>query len=501
LLIMGCRHIAVFENEVEGSLRDKYDHTFNWVQAYDEVRVPEIAVRPGARWVLGIGPDGEAVGGQLESHETVLSFIHLSDVQLRDERIRLNGRKISRILDSFAQVTEFAKEQQQYDSAVYLALVKTMNQYAELFEKETDPEARRQFPLFLAHTGDAIHAGVLQELYEFLWISQKFELPWLQMIGNHDITAFGTKLFKVQLHNPRLGFFPLYDNKLFMHLHGTNNTPSRKLFAPGIFIAPAQSSSHEKTADMLGKENHGFDLEVEAGKEVVGYYGLTPPGVGFDEIDPEDGARWWEERLLKDFKVRFLFLDTTDSGKLHRGGVGGTQLAWLKDELKLAEQNGEHVVVFGHHDLRSGFVAGGDELVRMFAHQQGFLGYFCGHTHKQEMRIIEFEGDDGSDSSYFWQIIAPPVVEWPQAGLFVRLVQLADGALAWDLTPFTHGYQRRPGETDKELDPDLADAAQRLRAQVIRASEAAKADYSRGDPDEEIRQPPIRLLLPPGAVR
>lgn len=503
---VGCRHLVILEGEVQGkSIAQKYDNAFEWVESFDGAEVPDIALRPGpqpgAFDERRIDPDGRQQNRVTAEapRTTLLSFVHLSDAQVRDERVRFGGRKFSRSLDKLLPVTEYGEDQQRYDGSVYLALVKTLNRWADGFEDAADADAKRRFPLFMAHTGDSIHAGVLQELYEFLWITAQLELPWLQLIGNHDITAFGTDLFPVTVRDPRLGYFPIYDSRLFMHLHGDNATARRRLFRPGVYIAPAQSGRHDPTSTLLGDDrHHGFDLD-----KGLSYYSVVPPWVGLAEGDEPDfdSEEFWRARLDDGFRVRFVFLDTTADGELHRGGIdpGGEQMRWLRAELEQARTAGEHVVAFGHHDLKRSFRTGAEELSRMFAEQPGFLGYFCGHTHKQEMRVVcaGDEGSGGGTQACFWQVIGPPIIEWPQSGLLARLVRLGDDRLAWDLTPFTHGFEGAPGES---LDVDHPDPTERLRAQVLTGRASAKEDYHRGDPDEEIRQPALRLLIPAAAT-
>ncbi len=251
--------------------------------------------------------------------------------------------------------------------------------------------------------------------------------------------------------------------------------------------------------------DHGFDLD-----KIQGYYSLIPP----DDDDFEFGEKakeWWRARLSSDFNIRFIFLDTTTSTDLHEGGIALEEMNWLRGELSLAEQAHEYVVAFGHHNFER-INEGANELKRMFATQPGFLGYFCGHTHKQDVRVVKIESAGEDSPAYFWQIVAPPIVEWPQSGFFVRLARLPDESLAWDLTPFTHPWRTgaEPDSDDPECasklraamavdpqgNPDAKDPAERLKVQVLRAAKSAYEDYHRGDRDEEMCQPPIRLLIP-----
>ncbi len=536
LLTAGCRHLNFDQNRgtVSPSIGAMYEDVFRWVDAYDPIadQIPPVTVVAGQRQVWQGSATGPVATGSAAAGSRVFGFVHLTDAQIRDERVKLIDRRVSRWFDNFAPVTEYGEEQERFDTAALLALVHGLNRHLK-----DEGDGGRQ-PLFAVHTGDAVHVGVFHELYEFLTVTQKLDLPWLQVIGNHDITAFGTELFKVLVSDPRQTVFPFYNGQQFMHLHGdafledtfleddfldiepledetaeeegseSEEPESRGTIFGGVRVSPVRSTPHDQTVDCLDKPYHGFDL-----RQNRAYYALTPP----TEEDIENGEvlfcqeTWWPERLEDGFSIRFLFLDTTDvkdpnessssQPQLHRGGVHpeSEQMAWLREQLGAAAAAGQHVVAFGHHDLagtnlegktrRSAFVTGHDEVAALFAAQRGFLGYFSGHTHKQELRLVAAP----AGGTPFWEIIGPPLVEWPQAGLFVDLVRLAGGELAWDLTAFHHGY-KDPGRGET-LDPEASDPAARLRAQVLRRSRSAYDDYHRGKPADE-PQAPARLVIP-----
>src|SRR3989338_1411012 len=112
-----------------------------------------------------------------------MAFVHLSDVQIRDERVKLFGKDASRTLDkiipSFEHGTPPARDQEHYDYAAYLALIKTINAYIN-----DESISTVQKPKFMIHTGDAVDASVVEELYEFIYISNKLAIPWYNVLGN-----------------------------------------------------------------------------------------------------------------------------------------------------------------------------------------------------------------------------------------------------------------------------------------------------------------------------
>jgi hypothetical protein len=109
----------------------------------------------------------------------LLSFTGLSDVQLRQREVKLLNDRASLTLDKVIPSFERNPVQEDYDWAVYTSYIAAINQL------------HRNKPLdFMIHTGDAIDAGSIEELYKFIYITNKLQIPWLNLIGNHDISIF-----------------------------------------------------------------------------------------------------------------------------------------------------------------------------------------------------------------------------------------------------------------------------------------------------------------------
>jgi Icc protein len=94
--------------------------------------------------------------------------------------------------------------------------------------------------------------------------------------------------------------------------------------------------------------------------------------------------------------ARLALLDTAVPAQTG-GRVTEEQLAWLDD---LGAEHSTPVLVFGHHPLfdHAAFTAGvnaedSERLVELFARRPSLVGYFAGHTHRNQVRRMPATGD------------------------------------------------------------------------------------------------------------
>ncbi|HEX8109698.1 MAG TPA: metallophosphoesterase family protein [Kofleriaceae bacterium] len=126
------------------------------------------------------------LGVELGAPVAVASFLHFSDVQLREPGAKLGGQSLSHQLDKIVKSFERNYGQELYSMFVYGALVRTANE-----ELMLPPDPERPPPQFMIHTGDAVDAGLTSEFEMFRNYSDFLQIPWYQVLGNHDVLAFG----------------------------------------------------------------------------------------------------------------------------------------------------------------------------------------------------------------------------------------------------------------------------------------------------------------------
>lgn len=385
---------------------------------------------------------------QVEEGKPILAFVHLSDVQLRDERARLwavDGSNVGDLILPF----EHDEMQMRYDYAVYLAAISELN----ALRARRLAAGRRDAPQFVVHTGDSLEAATSQEMIEFLALTDRFELPFLQAIGNHDINVFGNFEGKqIYLGNPMAGNLVINgeDEFVLWHRNGLPTGGSEEARAVEASIRarhfgeipltaePEGWQPHAATVDFFGKHGlggfdagHGIALERNLNDDdrsrpyYVGYYAvsLRRPIIG-----EELGTPTWQWTDENSAGVRLIVLNTyetldTEFGSWHQGRMSDEQLAWLTTQIEEATSQGEKVMVFGHHNLE-GFASKdtGKVLEAAFEHP-AVIAYFAGHTHKYDIK--EHDG--------FWEVITAGLVEYPQRPSIVTLQELADGRLAIDV--------------------------------------------------------------------
>ena len=389
------------------------------------------------------------------SGKVEMAFIHLSDVQIRDERVKLFGKNLSRTLDNVIPSFEHGTDQEHYDYAAYLAVIETINAYINSLPADS---ARR--PKFMIHTGDAVDAGVVEELYEFIYVSNQLSIPWFNVLGNHDVTVFGNfNNKKVYVNDPNLTFQTLHNTYNFINMHGGGDVADLNVnYSP---------EPHAETDYETRSRYHGFDF--------YSYVGDRSPPAGVEEESSSlylcrDCPGYYSFKLAKkDGSYHFVIADDTAKAKnsqyilcvvldttttklgFAKGTVGKDQLKWLEELLKGNRR--DLILAFGHHPLEhSAFMDDSyNEVVTLF-HRYGVVAYFCGHTHAYDINFHKGKGG----SSGFWEVITDSILEYPQEGSLVTIRNFGDGFGCIDVQNF--GRRITSGRLKDESDWAYNDA-------------------------------------------
>ena len=357
-----------------------------------------------------------------------LSFFHLSDVQLHDERVYMFSKNLTSFFDKFVNSFEHDPDMVFYDYSYYLAVIGAMRILSDRLANEKGIE-----PSFMIHTGDSVNMGVVSELYELIYITNNLEIPWFNVIGNHDFQVYGNISSKhVGVINPNMGFQTINSRYNFINMHGKGfDLDSRIYFSPDN--APHGNTASDRRSVYNGFDMRGkFTLENEFLNERMnqpcekchGYY-------FFEALEPKDNDPGILCVVLDTTTKNFRFSlgtvykdveneDITD--KELRKALKYEQINWLKDVLeRYSTKNNWMVLVFAHHPLSRGFFDESDEeLIKIFEKPKyNVIAYFCGHNHTHEINY--HKNSNNANTFGFWEVITGSIFEYPKKGSLVTL--------------------------------------------------------------------------------
>ena len=228
--------------------------------------------------------------------------------------------------------------------------------------------------------------------------------------------------------------------------------------------------------------------------------------------------------------VRFIVLDTvTDEcgGPLplcSEGSVDNAQFEWLRGELKDAGAEGEYVMVFSHHTLRTTRLPNLDPtehpvhygqrldpenpanpqnpspaqtLEELFCNNPNVIAHIAGHEHENYTIHYDCDGDDvgtlpdGSPvrsavgPGDFWHVSTAAHIDWPQQTRMIELIDNGDATMTLALTLIDHAGSPNPGNAPATQDGagssgqgvlKLASIGRELAYNDFQGSRAARGD-------------------------
>ncbi|HEX7669390.1 MAG TPA: metallophosphoesterase, partial [Polyangiaceae bacterium] len=402
--------------------------------------------------------------------QPLLTFVHTSDAQLKEDQVALDGPLRAGVYDGLEGANHRDAELERYDFAVFLATMLSVN---SLGDRKDGTYAAASYapcppplpPSFVLHTGNAIDAGMFSELFEFLAVVHELEVPFFNAVGNHDNLFFGTFPKGVMGGaDALLPFVPLGDTDRFLRAHGPDRAPDD--FAvphgPGV-VHPETRLGHAlppalgtPPAPYFGSDYSGFDLfcptprlntrGIEEEKVRSAHLGSPSFPTEAGGLCTDARGYYGEDFLLPkvpgipDRKVRLLVLNTAEVGpktlddaldRGRRGTMREEQYLWLDRELAGNRDRETLFLVAGHHDL-DGFFHGQDgRLRRTLLAEPRVAAYLSGHTHTDAIHRFERVNPRGTPGGAkgepLWEVTAGSTLVYPEFSHLVDLLERPNG--------------------------------------------------------------------------
>lgn len=411
----------------------------------------------------------ESTAGNLS--QTLLSFVHLSDIHVRDPSVTLTNRQLSHKLDRFDALASFEYDEDlvSYNPYLLQALFGTIAKMKTTSGSDDSPK-------FVIHTGDSTDTGSASELNRLDELIDRLNIPFYEVFGNHDVLYFGN-LTPTPTHDseatctPVLGLLSnpgwfvrlLAPSKLCVDqrvvcpdcigdegefIPTSTQAETRRRFMARLHHAPSDSLPQWVTPDVAGDycpdthprvwsnpftRDHGFDLGTKEdrydGENKLGYYAFAAPlGSG-------------SKRNLVTIVLNTEDLKDGYGGT--RGRVGRDQFAWLDRVLacvKDKKPREDLVMVFAHHPLsrieveppadHNDALTGKSVAQLLNEASPNVVGYFYGHGHDHSIC-----GDNRDDKcKHYWEVETASLIEFPQEGRLVRIKQINDDLGFFELT-------------------------------------------------------------------
>jgi hypothetical protein len=407
---------------------------------------------------------------------TLARFLHISDAQLRDERLHDEQEAAARLkdLDKWVSVTVRNSNVEYLDTL-------TLAAFLFGFAKNDACSARRDEPgAFVIHTGDLLDISVTTELLEglevFAYTQRGLRCPVYSVAGNHDGTTFGnlpdsaTDTRGLGINRSEFvmghlltdgGGFGFAGNEL-VQLASVSDDDTRRQTLGSASQCLSTRAWPECLADQLEKidenrtdwrarrygsaspEPEPMDIIPADFSEAVdvsgwadtygdqlGYYAFDASGA--PSVGAIDG-------------VRMIVLDTR-SRNAASGDLSPVQLGWLYEELARAHSARRVAVVMGHHKPKDLPRAARHALEQMLTGFGNVVGYFYGHSHWNT-----FDRMGAPDGPLLVQ--TGSIADFPQVARDVRISAQPGGdasravvTVAWSFwRPKAHAWQPQASE-------------------------------------------------------
>jgi metallophosphoesterase (TIGR03767 family) len=249
-------------------------------------------------------------------------------------------------------------------------------------------------------------------------------LPWLSIIGNHDVMRQGTAF-----STPTLEAIAVGDRKADAVPQG---------FAPHDVVRAYIDTPH---AFNVGATTRTVRADPDRRSITAAEFISAHSDHGYVSGQGGDYVRDFDE-------VRIIVIDTNHPAAHYEGSVGRSQLAWLSDRIR--EASPRHVVIASHHGLAAltneeGADSDrllGDPVAAVLHQHPNVIAWVSGHRHTN--RIVARPHPSGRGGG-FWDIVTASIIDWPSQSRAVEILRLTDGQVVIATTMIDHDGPVTPG--------------------------------------------------------
>ncbi len=274
-------------------------------------------------------------------------------------------------------------------------------------------------------------------------------IPWYVVFGNHD--AYATGLFPVFTGPDGVRAAPLPGRGLGAPLLPTDLKPTAALANGNVTPAmPGPPNFLEIPRFVFPNQAREFFDKREFIAAMFASR-TTPTGHGFS--DPLFGESYWSQSPVEG--VRLIGLDSCDPAHRIPGfiyleaSISSRQRMWLENELTLADERGEVVVICSHHPSNALQEIYGTSLLPAEFHDllnahPSVAVHLVGHTHRHRV----------ADRGNYLEIETGSTLDPPQEGRIIEIYRNdATGELSIAYETFSHLDNALPALGDDPLRP------------------------------------------------
>jgi metallophosphoesterase (TIGR03767 family) len=352
-------------------------------------------------------------------------------------------------------------------------------------------------------------------------------MPWYSAFGNHDALVQGNS---PDAYAGPFGTSGETSNPAYQDI-ATGCTKPRSDGA-GVFddLADTQIVPADPDRCFLAKDEAGCDT----GGWIEQHFLTTgrPAGHGFattESLGMQEQQAGYGRPAVADANndgyysfspvegLRFVVLDTVtdECGSLFcsEGTVDDPQFGWLTQQIAMAEDMGQYIVVLSHHTLRTTRFVSTDPteqpihhglrverdnpddpqstspaptLEELYCQHPNVLAHIAGHEHENYIRHHTCDDEESFPTpgpGDFWHVSTAAHIDWPQQSRTIELVKNPDGTFSMVLTVVDHaGPPNAGGQTGSPLAKNIVRLASIAREIAFNDYQNSRA--SRGRPED-----------------